>query len=94
MGRKKKKFYKSKWEEETYLFEAKILRFEEHNLIQNEKWKNVFYCESSKCPEGRLCILWGRTVAEEGDTVAMKGRFKDEVFLVWSMNITKKGNNR
>lgn len=90
MGRRKKKIFKtSKWESEACLIESEILRFEERNLIQKDKWKNVFYCKS-KNPEGRMCVYWGRTIAEVGDKVEMKGRFKDDIFIVWSMMIRKK----
>lgn len=106
---KKKRFYKkSKWEDEICLFESKILKFEQNNVFKNEKFKNVFYCESRNCAisddigsrgsamsgdigsHGILCVLWERTIAQAGDTVVMKGRFKDNIFLAWSMMIKKR----
>lgn len=93
--RKKKVYQKSKWADEACLLETKIIRFEEQNKIcPNDKFKNVFYCVSKLKPEGRMCVLWERTVAQPGDTVIMKGRFKDDVFLVWSLTIMKRAENR
>ena len=49
----------------------------------NEKFKTVFYCKSNKLSNGRMCVIWGRTTFNIGDEINMKGRLKDEVFLVW-----------
>lgn len=88
-----KKFLKSGWEEKNLrLYEAEILSFVEFNQIQNDKFKNVFYCSSKDNPNGRMCVLWGRTAAQAGDTIIMKGRLKDNIFLVWSMQIKKRAN--
>ena len=95
MTRRKKVYQKSKWNNEACLMETKILRFEEQNKISpNEKFKNVFYCESKVKPEGRMCVLWERTLAQPGDTVVMKGRLNGDVFLVWSLMITKRAENK
>lgn len=95
MARKKKVYKKSKWEDEACFMETTILRFEEQNKIcPNEKFKNVFYCESKVKPEGRMCVLWERTVAQPGDKVVMKGRFNGEAFLAWSLMIMKRAENR
>ena len=32
-----------------------------------------------------MCIAWGRTKIKEGDRVELKGRPKDKIFLVWSI---------
>lgn len=83
--RKKKQRYVSKYADEAvYVIGKKVLKIEEQNLEVNDKMKTVFYCESSK-PEGRMCIAWGRTNFKVGDVVDMKGRVKDDVFLVWSL---------
>lgn len=79
----------SKYEDEAVLYTSQVLKIEEQNIIINEKYKTVFYCKSSKLPEGRMCIAWGRTNIQAGDIVHMKGRMKDEVFLVWSMNFQR-----
>lgn len=95
MARKKKVYKKSKWENEARLMETTILRFEEQNKIcPNDKFKNVFYCESKVKPEGRMCVLWERMLAQPGDKVVMKGRFNGEVFLAWSLMIMKRAENK
>ncbi len=87
----RKKFIRkvSKYADEAMLFSSEVLKIEEQNISINEKFKTVFYCKSSKFPEGRMCIAWGRTNIQVGDIVHMKGRIKDDVFLVWSMNFQR-----
>lgn len=77
--------YVSKYADEAVLVVGKkVLKIEEQNTEINDKMKTVFYCESTKL-EGRMCIVWGRTDFKVGDVVDMKGRVKDDVFLVWSL---------
>ena len=83
--RKKKTRYVSKYADEAvYVVGKKVLKIDEQNTEVNDKMKTVFYCESTN-PEGRMCIAWGRTNFRVGDVVDMKGRIKDEVFLVWPL---------
>lgn len=72
-----------KWEEEVICVASKVLRFEVQNQEINEKLKTVFYCESKTQPEGRMCVIWGRTTFKAGDEITMTGRLKNKVFLVW-----------
>lgn len=86
MTRYKKQHYISKYEDEIiYLTGKKILKIEEQNTEINNKMKTVFFIESATKPEGRMCITWGRTNFQTGDVVDMKGRIKDDIFLVWSL---------
>jgi len=72
-----------KWEKEAICIVSKVLRFEVQNQEIHEKLKTVFYCESKTQPEGRMCVIWGRTTFNIGDEITMTGRLKDKVFLVW-----------
>lgn len=73
----------SKWEKEAICIASKIIKIEVQNQEINEKFKTVFYCESKTKPEGRMCIVWGRTTFKEGNEITMTGRMKEDVFLVW-----------
>lgn len=73
-----------KWEKEAISVTAKIIKIELQNEPINDKFKTVFYVESKKHPEGRMCVIWGRTTFNEGDVLYATGRIKDEVFLIWS----------
>ncbi len=81
----KKRYVSRKYLENTFIFPTKVLRIEEQNLLVNDKYKTVFYCKSINYPEGIMCIAWGRTTIKEGDRVELKGRPKDKIFLVWSI---------
>lgn len=87
--RKRKKREPSKYEKEAVFVEATINKIDFINQEINDKLKSVFYCPSYLCPEGRMCIYWGRTSIQVGDKVLMKGRFVDGTFLVWQLLITK-----
>ena len=83
--------YISKYENELMLVSAIVSEIIESNTeCKNGNTKNVFKCESCKNPDGQLCIFWGRTTICSGDKIQMKGRYKDDVFLVWDMFITQK----
>lgn len=91
---RRKKFIKqpSKYEKDAVMITTKILKVELQNFEVNKKYKTVFYCPSYEKPEGRMCIVWGRTTFNAGDEITMTGRFNDGVFLVWkylykSMNV-------
>lgn len=92
MSRRKKKPYVSKWEKDAILITSKIINFEYKNKEVSDSLKNVFYLESSKYPQtGRMCVMWGRCNANEGDEIVAKGRInKDGVFLIWSFMIMKR----
>lgn len=81
----KKRYVSRKYLDETFIFPTKVLRIEEQNLLVNDKYKTVFYCKSINNPDGIMCIAWGRTTIKEGDRVELKGRPKDKIFLVWSI---------
>jgi hypothetical protein len=76
---------KSIYEKDAVIVEATVCKIELQNEIINDKYKTVFYCPSYEKPEGRMCIVWGRTTFQVGDKVKMTGRFNDGVFLVWSL---------
>lgn len=90
MARKRKKRQPSKYEKDAVLVSATVNKIDFINLEVNGKLKTVFYCPSYICPEGRMCIAWGRTNIQIGDEIQMKGRFVDDVFLVWSLMISKR----
>ena len=81
--RKPKNDY-GKWEKEAISVTAKIIKIELQNEPINDKFKTVFYVESKKYPEGRMCVIWGRTTFSVGDEINMTGRISDGVFLVWT----------
>ncbi len=92
----KKRFFKrrSKYEDEAILVSSVITEIIEENAeYPNGKIKNVFKCKSSTDPEGRLCILWGRSCLEIGCAIDMKGRTvkngDKDVFLAWSALVKK-----
>ena len=72
-----------KWEGEVVQGTSKIIKIEVQNQEINDKYKTVFYCESKTQPEGRMCVIWGRTTFNVGDEITLTGRIKDGVFLVW-----------
>lgn len=78
----------SKYEAEKVHISTEVIKIELQNEFINEKYKTVFYCKSDKCPEGRMCVAWGKTRIVEGSKIEMDGRFKDGIFLVWNMTIT------
>ena len=90
MRRKKKKT--SKFIDKAILVKATVTE-----IIKNKEYshhlKNVFKC-ASQTGIDRMCILWGRSNIDAGDEVQMQGRFKDDVFLAWSIQITKKGTKK
>ena len=57
-----------------------ITGIEEKNKRYKEKYKCVFYCESSTGTP-RMCIAWGEHDIHVGDVVDLKGRIKNDVFL-------------
>lgn len=91
MARHKRKYHtNNKYKEiidSLVLVPTKVLKIDEQNTVINENLKTVFYCQSVKRPEGVMCIAWGRTSIKEGDNVELKGRHKDGVFIVWSIQI-------
>ncbi|MBR5202821.1 MAG: hypothetical protein IKW45_06110 [Clostridia bacterium] len=96
----KKRFIRkpSKYEDQAILIHSVVTEIIERNKeYSDSRIKNVFRCKSSVIPEGRMCILWGRSAIEVGDEVQMKGRMIDncgkEVFLVWSMMFIRRGEN-
>lgn len=91
MRRKKKKT--SKFIDEAILVKATVTEVIEKNKEYSHRLKNVFKC-ASQTGIDRMCILWGRSNIDAGDEVQMQGRFKDDVFLAWSIQITKKGTKK
>ncbi len=81
--RKPKNSY-GKWEGQVVCGTSKIIRIEVQNQEINEKFKTVFYVESKMHPQGRMCVIWGRTTFSVGDEINMTGRISEGVFLVWS----------
>jgi len=70
---------------------ATVCKIDFLNQEINGKPKSVFYCPSYEKPEGRMCVLWDYTTIDVGDEIKMKGRFNGDVFLVWDLQILKKG---
>ena len=89
MRRKNK--YTSKLVDEAILVNATITEIIEKNREYSHRFKNVFKC-ASQTGIDKMCILWGRSNIDVVDDVQMKGRLKDDVFLAWSIIITKKGH--
>ena len=89
MSRRRKRFISKYENEATYIVGKKVVKIEEQNTVIGDKLKTVFYCESINKPEGRMCIAWGKTNFEVGDIVDMKGRIKDDIFLVWTLMFRK-----
>lgn len=94
-----RRFYKrtSKYEDEAVLLHSVVTEVLEKNAeYPNDRIKNVFRVKS-KNPEGRLCVLWGRSCVEVGCEIQAKGRIVNngdkEVFLCWSALIMKRGPN-
>lgn len=81
---------KSKYEDQATFANGIVCKidFQNEPVGKDGRFKTVFYCPSYVCPEGRMCIVYGLTHFKVGDEVAMKGRFNDGVFLVWSMHIS------
>ncbi len=75
----------SRWEDATVYCEGKITSFEERNRLAGGKFKNVFLLSGA-----RRVILWDRTTAQAGDTVILKGRIVNGIFLAWRMLILKR----
>lgn len=73
---------------------AKIQEIKEKNILINDKFKTVFTCESAKNKDGTMCVVWGYTKINTGDTVQLKGRFRDKTFIVWSLKILRKGGSK
>lgn len=81
--------YSSKLMNNATLVRATITEIIEKNKEYSERLKNVFKC-IGKSGNEKICILWDRSNIDKGDEVQMLGRFKDEIFLVWSIQIIKK----
>ena len=82
----------SKYENDAVLVSVTVTEIIEQNKeYENGKLKNVFKAVSKSGNE-RMCIQWGRSLISVGCEVQMKGRIKDDVFLVWSAMIVKNPN--
>lgn len=92
---RKRKKYVSKFEDSALLVSSKIIEIVESNkeYPTKDKVKNVFKCATSSDYDPKMCVYWGRLKISVGDEIQMKGRFKDNVFLVWGLLITKKAEN-
>jgi len=86
----KKRHKHSKYIDECAIVESTILKIDYKNKLVGSRYKTVFYCPSQLCPEGRMCVVWGNTSIETGDSITMKGRYLDGVFLVWSILVQKR----
>lgn len=70
---------------------SEVTNIESITMFEDGKVKTVFYCKSEKKEEDTLCVYWGNSCLEVGDTAYMKGRIKpDGVFLCWNLQIIKK----
>lgn len=79
----------SKYKDDAIIVNAVVSGIEEVKKYPDGRVKTAFKCKSVS-GDDRLCIFWSNITAQVGDLVSMKGRFKEEVFLVWSLLIVKK----
>ena len=85
MYRKKCRYIPKKYKNEFRVISSRVSKIVEQNKVINEKYKTVFYCDSTKNPEGQMCVVWGNTTIRPGDEVLLEGRFVNNVFAVWSI---------
>ena len=90
MRKKRKQRTESKYEAEAVIIKNTVSKIEYQNLPVGDRYKTIFYVPSYLCPEGRMCVFWQRNNINVGDEIAMKGRFSDGVFLVWSLQVYKR----
>ncbi len=96
--RRKKDKFVSKFMDDAILVNTKVLEMEEQNTEYYDskkdryRYKSVFYCES---PSGvpRMCVSWEKNTIRVGDEVQLKGRLKDNVFLVWGFLILRRSSD-
>ena len=76
----------SKPREDTLIVQnAEIITFEEIKDYEDGRTKNCFWIKTQKGNEC-LCVYWGKTNAQAGDLVNMKGRLTpDRTFIVWDL---------
>lgn len=89
----RKKYMSKEFHTNLISIETVIVEILEKNKLYErcQKVKNVFKCASNK-GKPRLCVAWERFPnIEEGDLVGMTGYIKNEVFLIKSLIILKKG---
>lgn len=70
-----------KYKDLLVLVWTKIVKIEEKNKEfpeSKKRYKNVFYCESTKNDTLIMCIYWGYATIATGDEVVLKGRKIDE----------------
>ena len=88
----------SKFADDASLIDTKILEIEESNIeyydskTNKYRFKSVFYCESTS-GQPRMCVFWDKTSVQIGDEVQLKGRLKDDIFLVWELIIMRRCSN-
>ena len=41
--------------------DTKVIKIDYQNEEIGNGLKTVFYCPSYLCPEGRMCVIWGKT---------------------------------
>ena len=96
--RKKKEKFVSKFADNAIIIHTKVLEIEEQNIEYYDskknkyRFKSVFYCVSSS-GKPRMCVSWDRNTIQVGDEVQLKGRLKDDVFLVWSLLILRRSSD-
>ena len=76
----------NKYEDDLMIVNSTVTEIVEKNTVINEKYKNVFMCESASGTP-RMCILWSQSNLEVGDEVEMRGRINNGVFLCWKLYI-------
>lgn len=74
---------------EPIIFDSKVLKIIEKNKYQTGKTKTVFEAETPK-KNTLTCIDWNNPNIKEGDEIELKGTKNADVFLVWSLMITKR----
>lgn len=74
---------------EAMIVEAEISSVDEI-ISFKERTKHVFKCKGKGSEQ--QCIYWAPAPIKLniGDTVQIKGRFKDNIFLCWKMLILKR----
>lgn len=89
MAKTNKKYRKTSTASEALLAIATVLSVVEKVKYKDGKIKLTFECKTNL---GYLvrCVYWSNININEGDSVTMKGRFNNDVFLVWNILITER----
>lgn len=69
---------------------SEVTKIEDVTVFDDGRVRTAFYCKSETKEEDTLCVYWGTSCLEVGDTAYMKGRLKsDGVYLCWDLKVIK-----